>query len=47
MLNPFLFFHAHGPWELLVHICVMLRCCTAFMQFSQIQQVTLSEYIVK
>merc|ERR1712232_699191 len=47
MTNPFLFFHARGPWELFVHICVMLRSVLNIMDFSHIQQATMSEYIIK
>jgi len=45
MENPFFFFNARNPWELAVHIAVMLRSVCRMMQLSKICGSTASEYI--
>jgi len=43
--NPFLFFDAAGPWELLVNIAVMVRSVIRFSHLSKIQGCSVAEYI--
>jgi hypothetical protein len=43
--NPFLFFDASNPWELLVNIAVMVRSVTRFSHLSKIQGCSVAEFM--
>jgi len=47
MSNPFLFFFAKNPWQLALHVTVMLRSVTNIMPFTKICQQTVGEYIIR
>jgi len=45
--NPFLFFNASNPFDLLTNILVMLRSTFRFAKFSSIQQSPMQEFVFK
>jgi len=45
--NPFLFYGAHGPVELLANMARILRAVTAFLDLSRIRASTAGEYFLK